>query len=239
MEVIHDLVGYQGRKIVQNTEWFSFSLDSVLLARFVRVLPRMKNILDLGTGNAPIPLILSLQTKAHITAVEIQPDVCQLARKSVSLNHLEEQITVLEYDMMDLKEKYNSDTFDLITMNPPYFPYHDTSFLNMDIHKTIARHEIRMNLKDMLPIVRYLLKNNGSFAMVHRVDRFMEILSLLQYYHLEPKRIQFIYPKKCENANLFLIEAVKNGKTGMTVLSPLIIHEADGSYTEHVKEFFM
>ena len=72
MEVLNDLVGYKNLKIFQNTDWFSFSLDSVLLPNFVTLNKNITKILDIGCGNAPIPLILSTKTDANITGVEIQ-----------------------------------------------------------------------------------------------------------------------------------------------------------------------
>lgn len=238
MEVIHDLVGYQDMKIVQNTDWFSFSLDSVLLARFVQIRYRDKEILDLGCGNAPIPLILSTRTKAHITGIELQKDIYDLAVRSVAINHLDKQISIQCMNMCHLLDYYSCDTFDVVTMNPPYFKYKEDSPTNDDMHKTIARHEKEMTLEEVLPLIYQVLKNNGTFAMVHRTERLIEILDLLRKNHLEPKRIQFIYPKKEENSNLFLIEASKNGKSGVKLLAPLYIHTEDGTYQEGVLKLF-
>lgn len=238
MEVIHELLGYKDMKIVQNTDWFSFSLDSVLLAHFVTVRLRDKEFLDLGCGNAPIPLILSLRTKGHITGVEIQKEVMALAEKSILLNKKEAQISLLHCDMLNLSEKYGPDSFDVITMNPPYFKSSDSSILNDDIKKTLARHEVSMKLEDILPIIFKLLKNNGHFAMVHRTERFIEIIELLKKYNLEPKRIQFIYPKDDSLSNLFLIETSKNGKSGVKLLPPLYIHNEDGTYRNNILTLF-
>lgn len=141
MEVLHDLVGYKNLKIYQNTDWFLFSLDSVLLANFVTINKKVKNIIDLGCGNAPIPLILSTKTNAHIIGVEIQKDSYNLAKKSVVYNKLDNQIELINIDMKELKKIYNSDSIDIITCNPPYFKYSSNSNINEDEHKVIARHE--------------------------------------------------------------------------------------------------
>ncbi len=238
MEVLHDLLSFSNLKIIQNTDWFSFSLDSVLLANFVEIHLKDKEILDLCCGNAPIPLILSTKTKAHITGVEIQKEVFELAKKSVEINHKEQAITLINKNILDLKEDFESDSFDVITMNPPYFKTSQKSVVNQDSHKTIARHEVAITLEESLEIVRKLLKNDGRFVMVHRTERLVEILALLQKYHLEPKRIQFIYPKVNKESNLFLIEASKNGKTGVKLLPPLYIHNQDGSYRKEILSLF-
>ncbi len=238
MEVVHDLLGFEDMKIVQNSDWFAFSLDSILLAQFVTIRLADKEILDLCTGNAPIPLVLSTKTKAHITGVEIQKDVYDLALKSVKLNHKEDQITLLERDLKKLNEDFSIDTFDVITMNPPYFKASADSVVNEDKHKIIARHEVAMTLEDSLPVIFGLLKNNGHFAMVHRTERFVEILELLKKYHLEPKRIQFIYANEQSESQLFLIEASKNGKSGVKLLPPLYVHEKDGTYRQEILALF-
>lgn len=238
MEVLNDLVGYDNLKIFQNTDWFSFSLDSVLLANFVTINKNISSILDLGCGNAPIPLILSTKTNANIVGVEIQNDCYELARKSVLYNKLEDRISLLNLDMKELKKIYNSDTFDVITCNPPYFKYLETSNLNDDIHKIIARHEKEITLEEVISIAKYLLKNNGVFAVVHRTDRLIEIINLFQKYCLEVKKIRFVYPKTNSESNIVLVEGRKNGKTCLKLLPPLYVHNDDGSYTEDVLAMF-
>lgn len=238
MEVLNDLVGYKNLKIYQNTEWFAFSLDSVLLPNFVTLNKNIERIMDLGCGNAPIPLILSTKTNAKIIGVEIQKDSYELARKSVLYNHLENQIELLNMDMKDLRNMYSSDTIDVITCNPPYFKYLETSNLNENIHKVIARHEKMITLEEIVSLSRYLLKNNGVLAMVHRTDRLIEIISLFSKYGLEVKKLRFIYPKMNTESNMVLIEGRKNGKTGLKLLPPLYAHNEDGSYTEEVLKMF-
>lgn len=238
MEVLNDLVGYKNLKIYQNSDWFTFSLDSVLLANFVTINPKTKKILDLGCGNAPIPLILSTKTKASIVGVEIQKDSYDLATKSVLYNHLENQIQLYNIDMKKLKDIYEGDSFDVIVCNPPYFKYCESSYLNDDIHKIIARHEKMIELDDILSLVKYLLKNNGVFAMVHRTERLIEIIEKFKKYGIEIKKIQFIYPKENSESNLMLIEGRKMGNSSLKMLSPLYIHKQNGDYTDEVLKMF-
>lgn len=238
MEVLNDLVGYKNMKIFQNTDWFSFSLDSVLLPNFVTLRKNVKNIIDLGTGNAPIPLILTTRTDAKITAVEIQKDVYQLAKKTVELNELDDRIELLNVDILDLKNIYESDSFDVVVSNPPYFKLNEGSNLNEDIHKIIARHEKCLNLEQLAYMAKYLLKNNGVFAMVHRTDRLIEIINVLSKNNLQVKKIRFIYPKENTDSNMVLVEATKNGNVGLKLLPPLYVHDEAGNYTEEVLKYF-
>lgn len=238
MEVLNDLLGYHDLKIFQNTDWFSFSLDSVLLPNFVTINKNVRNILDLGCGNAPIPLILSTKTDAHIVGVEIQKDSYDMAVKSVKYNNLENQIELLNVDMKNLKSIYQGDSFDVITCNPPYFKYLKTSNLNDDEHKVIARHEKMITLEEVLSISKYLLKNNGVLAIVHRTERLVEIFNLFQKYGLEVKKVRLIYPKKNSESNMVLVEGRKNGNPGLKILPPLYVHEDDGNYTSEVTNMF-
>lgn len=235
--VINDLVGYKNLKIVQNNAYFNFSLESVLVPRFCNLKKDMK-IIDFCTGNAPIPLILSTLTNSNIIGVEIQKEVFELAIKSIKLNNLEDRIKILNVDVKSLDKMFETDIFDLITCNPPYFKVIDSSNLNDNKIKTNARHETLIDLNDILSVSKKLLKNNASLVMVHRTERVAEILTKMLEYNLQPKRIRFIYPKMGENSNLVLIEAKKNGKIGVKVLPPLYCHNSDGSYTADILKMF-
>jgi tRNA1(Val) A37 N6-methylase TrmN6 len=239
MKVLNDLVGYENLKIYQDTDYFKFSLESVLLPNFITINLRTKNVLDLCTGNAPIPLILSNRTKAKIYGVEIQKKIYDLAAESVSLNKLNDQITILNSDVKDLDKLFPNNSFDIITVNPPYFKYSDASSINSNNEKSIARHEISLCLDDIIKIAKKLLKNNGILGMVHRTDRLIEVISILKTYNFEPKKIQFIHSKENSESDLFLIEARMNANPGLKILRPLIIHNNDNTYRDEINKIFM
>ena len=239
MKVINDLLGYDNLKIVQNPEWFSFSLDSVLLPNFVTLNKDVRNILDLGTGNAPIPMILSTLTeKTNIYGIEIQKDVFEMAEESVKLNKLENRIKLINDDMKKLDQYFEANFFDVIVSNPPYFKLEELSKKNEDEHKTIARHEEKITLSELVKIAKKNLKNNGVFAMVHRSDRLIEIIEEMRKNNIEPKKIQLIYPKKNTNSNMVLIEGKKNGNPGLIIKEPLYIHDENGEYLEEINKLF-
>lgn len=237
MEVLNDLLDYQGLKIYQDTEMFSFSLDSVLLANFVTLNKNIKKVLDIGSGNAVIPMILSTKTKANITGIEIQEKSFNLGDKSIKYNKLEDKITFINSDIKEYKENCSQEVFDVITCNPPYFKVVKTSNLNKNDYKTIARHEIKLNLSELFKIASYLLKNKGNIAIVHRPERLIEIIEEMKKNRIEPKRIQLIYPGKDKEANILLIEGVKNGNPGLKILQPLYSHE-NNEYTNEIKKYF-
>ena len=238
MEVTNYLLGYKDKYIVQDTQMFNFSLDSVLLPNFVTLNKNIKNILDIGCGNAPIPLILSTKTNALITGVEIQKDVYDLAVKSIKINNLENQINIINADINELYNKFETESFDVITCNPPFFKVSKQSNLNKSDYKTIARHEVKLNLDDIFKISKKLLKNNGYVAIVHRPERLLDILESMKKYNIEPKKIQFIYPKTNMESNILLVEGKKNGNKGLKILPPIYTHLENGEYTEQIKKYF-
>lgn len=232
------LLNYDNMYIIQDTDMFNFSLDSVLLPNFVTINKKTKKILDIGSGNAPIPLILSTLTDAQIMAVEIQKDVYELGKESIKINKLENRIDFINADINELYKEIDTETFDVITCNPPYFKVNESSNLNDSEYKTIARHEIKLDLEKLFKIAKKLLKNKGNIAIVHRPERLSDIVSEMKKNNIEPKRIQFVYPSINSKANILLIEGTKNGNPGVKILPPLISHKQNGEYTEQVKQFF-
>ncbi len=238
MEVLNDLLNYNNLKIYQNTEMFSFSLDSVLLPNFVTLNKNIKKVLDIGSGNAAIPLILTTKTDAKITGIEIQEESYYLGKKSIEYNQLEDKIEFINDDVKEYAKKIESDTFDTITCNPPYFKVNDKSRFNDSDYKTIARHEIKLNLEELFKIAKKLLKNNGNIAIVHRPERLIDIIEEMKKNNIEPKKVQFVYPGVEKQANILLIEGIKNGKPGLKILKPIYSHLENGEYTDEIKKFF-
>ncbi|MFZ8765216.1 tRNA1(Val) (adenine(37)-N6)-methyltransferase [Enterococcus diestrammenae] len=226
----------EGIQIIQSREVFSFSLDAVLLANFPKI-PKRGKIVDLCAGNGAVGLFIAKKTAATIEMVELQPRLAEMAQRSVALNQLEDQITVYNLDLKDSLSKIPADSTDLLLCNPPYFKNLPTNDKNPNPHLAIARHEIHADLHDVLRVSAKMLKMNGRFAMVHRPDRFLEIMQLMPQYRLAPKRVQFVYPKANKDANILLVEGIKDGKTdGFKVAPPLITYGADGEYTPEIKE---
>ena len=238
MKVKNSLLNFN-KVIYQDDDWFKLSMDSVLLANFVTINMGVKNIIDFACGNAPIPMLLTYRTNAMIYGVEYQKCIYELGVESIKDNGLEDKIKLIIGDVRNIRDIFNSEFFDIVTCNPPYFKKSDSSHLNDNEVKAIARHEINLNLEDVVKSASYVLKNRGVFAMVHRTERMIEIIEVMKKYRLEPKRIQFIYPKKGKNSDLFLIEGVKNGNVGLKMLSPIVLHEeGNDEYTDEIKKLF-
>lgn len=236
MEIVNNLLGYKKLNIVQNTEWFCFSIDSVILARESTINPSTKIIVDFCTGNAPVPLILSTRTKAKIYGIEIQDEIYKISKKSVDINNLNNQITILNQDVKDCFSTFNNESVDLVTCNPPYFKKSKT---NDNSIKSIARHEILINLEEIIISAKKILKNKGRFSIIHDASRVGELIYLLEKYNFGIKKIKPIYAKKTdEKATIIFIEATKNTNSSVHILKPLYLHRSNGEYSNEVKKMF-
>lgn len=236
---INDLLGYSNLKIVQDKNYFNFSLESVLLPNFIKVNKSDNKIIDLGCGNLPMPLIINyLYPEKEIIGIELQKEIYDLAIETLKINNLENKIKVLNIDIKDIKSYFNSESFDIVISNPPYFNKNEQTKINDNRVKSIARHEIAITLEEIIEKASFLLKNKGKFGLVHRTERLDDVIILLKKYNIEPKKIQFIYPKIDKPSNLFLLEGVKNTGKGIKVLKPLIVHDKKNNYSQEIKEIF-
>ncbi|RKJ52245.1 tRNA1(Val) (adenine(37)-N6)-methyltransferase, partial [Butyricicoccus sp. 1XD8-22] len=191
-------------RIIQSPSVFSFSLDAVLLSRFVSIPYQKGQIVDLCSGNGVIPLFLSARTKAKIIGVELQERLYDMAVRSVQYNNLEEQIRLINGDVKEIPSLLGVEKYDAVTCNPPYFSINELSEKNVSEHFAIARHEIHLTLNEAIEASSRLLKQGGKAAFVHRPNRLLDIVTAMRENRLEPKRIQFVYPKRGKEANTLL-----------------------------------
>lgn len=215
---INDLYDY-GYKIIQNSAYFKFSLDSILLSDFVSINYKDQKLLDLCTGNAPIPITLSSKIK-EIYAIELQPEIYKLAEESIKINNIH-NIKLINDNALNCLNYFKENSFDIITCNPPYFVYNEKSIVNQNLIKTIARHEKEITLKDIVLIASKMLKNKGRFYLIHRTERLIEIIEEMQKNHLGIKKMQFCYDNKDSKCSMVIFEAQKNGKNAPIILNPI------------------
>lgn len=228
----------QDIKIIQNPHYFAFSLDAVMLADFVRPNHRQRlKVVDLCAGNGAVGLFLHQKLGGTFIEVELQPQIADMATRSVQLNGLADRYTVVNADIADVFDYVPKDSVDVVLCNPPYFPVTAQSQKNPNEALAIARHEIKTNLSGVLQQMSGLLKMNGHGYLVHRPDRLIEILMKCQQYRLAPKRLQFVYPKPGKEANILLLEVIKDGKAGgLKITPPVIVHDEAGDYMPAVRE---
>lgn len=236
-ERIDDL-GIKNLKIIQNKKWFCFGIDSVLLANFAKNIKKDSYVLDLGTGSGIMPTLLCGKTELKkVVGIEIQKDVCDMAKRSIELNKINEKFEIICDSILNLNKYFEKQTFDVVITNPPY-KKKNTGIINPDEPKMIARHEITANLEDFIRVAKDMLKDKGEFYMVHRPQRLVDIFELMRKYKIEPKEIRFIFSNKNEEPKMVMIKGVKNAKSFLKIYPNLYIYEEDGKYTEEIKNIY-
>ena len=225
-KVKNDLFDYPNRYIMQLENGFKFSLDSILLAEYA-VVKDKDNVLDICSGNCAIPLILSTKTSANIVAFEIQEVIAKLGKESIEINNLNNQVKLINDDIKNIGRYFEKEFFDVITCNPPYFKVTEDSNINKNDFLTIARHEVSITLEDIFVLANKYLKNNGCFYLVHRPERFDDIIVLGRENKLNVKEIQLITTKKEDIPRVVIIKCVKNSKPGIKFKKELCVGNLD------------
>lgn len=236
-ERIDDLE-YKGLKIIQNKNGFCFGIDAVLLSDFAKKIKRGSKVLDLGTGTGILGILLCKKTELEqIIGVEIQKDVFDMAKRSVQLNNLENKFLVINEDIKKLDSKLELQSYDAIVTNPPY-KKDNTGLKNSNEYKIISKHEVKCSLEDIIRVSSKLLKNNGSFYMVHRPERIKDIIINFNKYKMQIKEIKFVHPNINKKPNMVLIKAMKNVGDFLNVQKPLFVYNLDGTYTDEILEIY-
>lgn len=247
-------------KIYQDKDSFNFGIDAVLLSNFALRMYGMVGsslkICDLCSGAIPIPLIMYakrnqfLKDDICIDAFEIDKDSCGLADKSLDYNkenvddakNIKSRINIYCDDIKNIitdKEKYKSfyDSYDMITVNPPYMKK-GSAIVNLSDKKIAARHEVFITFEEIVKASSLLLKSNKKLYIINHSERFTEISDTLKKYSFEIKKAEFIYPSIDKPSNLVLIEAVKDASEGIKILEPIVIYDDSGNYTEKVLKIY-
>ena len=221
-EQIEDLGN--GLKVIQDKNGFCFGTDAVALANFAAAKPK-ERLMDFCTGTAIVPVLLCGRTRcADMTALEIQPEVCDMARRTVELNGLTGRIRVELGDLRQAASAYEAGSFDVVTCNPPYMRP-DSGKINHTDSLSIARHELLCTLENVVENAAFLLKSGGRFYIVHRTERLADLIYLMKQFRLEPKRMQLVHPDAGRAPKLVLVEGQKDRKSGLVLMEPLYVNQ--------------
>lgn len=232
-----DSLGINNLKIIQNTDYFCFGTDAVLLSDFATVAPGAF-VVDLCSGNGIVPFLLSAKTKAKkIVGIEIQKESFDLAKRSNELNKLEDKISFINDDANNIKEYFESGSVSNVTCNPPYM-VSKNGFISPSDLKAAARHELFINIDDVVRISAYLLKFGGYLSIVHKSDRLCDIICVMRKYKIEPKRIRFVHSHLGDAPKLVLVEGIFGAKSSVKILEPLYIYNDDNTFTDEIKKLY-
>jgi tRNA1Val (adenine37-N6)-methyltransferase len=242
VELLHtgeriDDLDLNGLKIIQNPKWFCFGIDAVLLSTFAFI-RRKDKVADLGTGNGIIPILVhGKHSPKQIVGVEIQQAVAEMATRSIKLNGLEDIITIHNGDIKNSPAELGCNQFDAVLSNPPYKKV-STGILNPTDNKAISRHEVLINLDELIMAAGKLLKDGGRLSMIHRPERLKDIIISLDKYKFSPKRIKFVHSKVHDKPAMLLIEATKGGGDFLKVEEPIYVYNDDGSYSDEILRMY-
>ena len=236
-ERIDDLQ-FKDLKIIQNSQGFCFGIDAILLSDFAKDMKKSELVVDLCTGTGVIPILLAGKTEAKkIIGVEIQEECADMAKRSVTLNNLENRVEIINIDLKLLKNVIPSATVDVVTVNPPYMKK-GTGVINEKNAIIISKHEVSCTLEDVIKEAARLLKFNGEFYMIHKSERIADVFCTMRKYKIEPKRVRFVYPQVDKPSNLVLVEGTRSGKEFLKHEKPLIVYKENKEYTDEIYKIY-
>lgn len=240
-----DDLNLNGLKVYQETDYFCFGIDSVLLANFVNSNSSKYNIVDLCSGSGVIPVIMSAKKKYNkIIGVELQKEMFELLKENIEFNKLDEKIIGINEDIKnidnikkELLQNIGCNRVDIVTCNPPY-KKQGTGIENENDVKYIARHEVKCNIEDIFKTTANILKSKGKLYIVHKPDRLVDLFEIARKYKLEPKTVRFVHPTSIKAPSIVLIEYIKDGGNELKILDPLIEYNENGTYTDEIYETY-
>ena len=220
-----------GLKVIQRPDAFRFGTDSVLLADFAA--PRRRDAaVDLGCGTGAIALLMAGHCpELRVEAVELQPQIADMARRSVALNGLEERVRVHAMDMREAWRALGAGRYSLAVCNPPY-GRRGAALESESETKRLARHEGELTCSDVARAASMLLKNGGRFCVIYPAPRAYEMMRAMDDQRIAPKRLRIVQGVVGRAPKFVLLEGVRGGGEGLHWLEPLVLRHSDGSFTE-------
>lgn len=232
-----DDLQYKGLRLLQKKDGFCFGVDAVLLSHFAQV-AKNNTVIDLGTGTGIIAILLAAKREpSKVTGLEIQPEMAEMAARSVQLNGLEDRVEIVQGNIKEAAKRFGASSFDAVVSNPPYIG-RGGGLLNPADTKAIARHEILCTLEDVVSAAAELLRTGGKFSMVHRPQRLADIICQMRNNAIEPKYLRLVHPSPGKKPNLLLISGTRNGNPELKIQEPLYIYDSDGNYSKEINEIY-
>lgn len=229
---------FEGKlKILQKKAGYRFSMDPIFLAYFARPL-RGKRALDLGTGCGVIPLILGARGDvSEVVGLEVQEDLVDMARRSCALNSLSHKVKIVHGDFREARKLFSPQSFDHVLSNPPYHsPL--TGRVSPVKGRALARQETQGEILHVVEAAKYLLPTKGRLWLIYTPGRLTYVMEVLKAGGFAPYSLRFVHGRVDLPASMVLVEAVRGGKGGTRVLSPLILYQEDGSWTQELERIY-
>ncbi|NLV35762.1 MAG: tRNA1(Val) (adenine(37)-N6)-methyltransferase [Clostridiaceae bacterium] len=232
-----DDLQYKGLKLLQKRDGFCFGVDAVLLSHFADV-SKNSRVIDLGTGTGIIAVLIAAKKgPREVVGLEIQPEMAEMAKRSVILNELTDQVSIVHGDIKQAVKLFGMSSFDAVVSNPPYME-RGGGLLNPDDAKAISRHEILCTLEDVVSTASKLLRPGGKFTMIHRPQRLVDVICQMRHYAIEPKWLKLVHPSPGKKPNLVLIGGARQGNPELRVQEPLYIYDTLGNYSDEIDQIY-
>lgn len=224
-------------RLIQKKQGFRFGMDSVLLADFARAKPG-DLVVDFGSGTGILPLLMLGRGKGkHYIGLEIQEDMVEMSRRTMRLNHVEDQVDVFCEDITAMDDRIPACSVDVVVCNPPYgMP--GRVLRNQEESLATARHQNEYTLSRFFSAAFRILKGKGKLFLVYPAAQMFSLMTELRAQHLEPKHFRLVYPDRNHPANLVLLEAVKDARPLLQPMPPLIVCEENGTLTNELKSIY-
>lgn len=232
-------IGFGELKLIQDPDAFCYGIDAVILSDFACLFyPQARNAVDLCTGTGIVPFIMSHKNKdAVFTGIDVLETSIDMAKRSCSMNGLQERVSFIQSDVLELDTAMFDGGIDMVTCNPPYFAK-GGAIPSRNAEKFVARHETTATVEDFIKTAAKLLNGKGHFFMVHRPSRLVDIFFFCRKYGLEPKHIRFVVPKKGEIPNIVLIHCSAGGGRELRYLKELCVYDDNGCYTDEIEQIY-
>lgn len=228
----------KGLKIIQNSEKYCFTSDAVLLSSYAKA-KKGEIVCDFCSGSGIIAMLLYAKNPdiKKIYGIELQKELADMSQRSVDLNGLTEFIEILNIPVQKAYEKTGCNVADVVVCNPPYFKK-NTSILSISKEIAIAKHEIEINIHEIIESAKKVLKFKGRFYLIHQAERTAEIIYEMTSQNIEPKVLRIVQARSDKAPHLVLIEGVYGGKSGIKLSKPLILIDQNNDYTEEAKKMY-
>ncbi len=229
-----DDLEYKGLEIIQHSDGYCFTSDSVLVANLVNV-KHTDRVVDIGTGSGIIAILIAAKfLPKKVIGVEIQERLAEMATRSVIHNNLSDVIEIVNAPAQGV-EKIIGDGYDVVVTNPPY---DENCKKENATEKEICKSEVSLSAAECVKTAARLLKFGGLFYMVNKARRLTDVIYSMRSSGIEPKKIYFIQPKKDKDADTFIVEGKKGGKPSVIIPKPIVVYEDDGEFTEFARRIY-
>jgi len=205
--------------------------DAVLLAACVSPKPG-ETVVDLGAGTGAVGIMIGSRAPVELVLVERDACLVALCRENLRLNGLSGRVVAA--DLLASRDERRGrgllpESADWVATNPPFLDP-GSARPSPDPDRSAAHLMPADGLGRWLDAAHDLLKPKGRLALIHRADALAAT-----FRHLGGRfggvTARAVHPRRDAAATRVLLTATKGSRAPLTLVSPLVLHEADGAFT--------